>query len=436
MSNSGPFGTISEAELQPVLELIQGGDPDAIAERAGISREKLFQMRDTLLAQAQSEKAAAEQVELRKVGRNDPCPCGSGKKYKRCCLRKHEEAGLVLGAEEVARLREKEKEQQRLITSIEEAFRLLGGGKYDEAIQAASRLLNTYPNEDRLYDIVATSHMYARDCDEAVEICKRRWEVAKEEKAYFIEHGRYRDAEVEKPALSYYYPPTTWLQKYWIALKSRDYRNRYPEDENPAIVELVEELQTADDTERFPEKHDRGYEVRRQALEKTVHRLKKSGPEAIPYLLPLACRYCWAGLFVPEILSRYKTKLSIRSLIDVSMFGYAFSSGASLHYLEEMGEEAIPHIREAFARDTIFDPIKTGVVAVLGNIRVSASYDFLMSLLDHHSHHIVNWAGGALGKFGKVEALPRLLAARERIGGEKMIDAAVEELESLQAPPF
>jgi preprotein translocase subunit SecA len=22
----------------------------------------------------------------RKVGRNDPCPCGSGKKYKKCCL--------------------------------------------------------------------------------------------------------------------------------------------------------------------------------------------------------------------------------------------------------------------------------------------------------------------------------------------------------------
>jgi uncharacterized protein len=23
---------------------------------------------------------------LRKVGRNDPCPCGSGKKFKKCCL--------------------------------------------------------------------------------------------------------------------------------------------------------------------------------------------------------------------------------------------------------------------------------------------------------------------------------------------------------------
>lgn len=23
----------------------------------------------------------------KKIGRNDPCPCGSGKKYKKCCLR-------------------------------------------------------------------------------------------------------------------------------------------------------------------------------------------------------------------------------------------------------------------------------------------------------------------------------------------------------------
>jgi len=24
-----------------------------------------------------------------KVGRNEPCPCGSGKKYKKCCLSVH-----------------------------------------------------------------------------------------------------------------------------------------------------------------------------------------------------------------------------------------------------------------------------------------------------------------------------------------------------------
>jgi uncharacterized protein YecA (UPF0149 family) len=24
----------------------------------------------------------------KKIGRNDPCPCGSGKKYKKCCMNK------------------------------------------------------------------------------------------------------------------------------------------------------------------------------------------------------------------------------------------------------------------------------------------------------------------------------------------------------------
>ena len=32
---------------------------------------------------------------MAKTGRNDPCPCGSGKKYKKCCLRKDEERVLA-----------------------------------------------------------------------------------------------------------------------------------------------------------------------------------------------------------------------------------------------------------------------------------------------------------------------------------------------------
>ncbi|MDB5039221.1 MAG: protein translocase subunit, partial [Bacteriovoracaceae bacterium] len=31
-----------------------------------------------------SAKAATVKREAEKVGRNDPCPCGSGKKYKKC----------------------------------------------------------------------------------------------------------------------------------------------------------------------------------------------------------------------------------------------------------------------------------------------------------------------------------------------------------------
>lgn len=43
-------------------------------------------MRFDLLKQPADIKPSASQPEKqKKVGRNDPCPCGSGKKYKRCC---------------------------------------------------------------------------------------------------------------------------------------------------------------------------------------------------------------------------------------------------------------------------------------------------------------------------------------------------------------
>jgi hypothetical protein len=45
-------------------------------ERARLA-ERVERLRLARLARAASES---------KVGRNDPCPCGSGKKYKRCCL--------------------------------------------------------------------------------------------------------------------------------------------------------------------------------------------------------------------------------------------------------------------------------------------------------------------------------------------------------------
>jgi hypothetical protein len=38
-----------------------------------------------------------------KPGRNDPCPCGSGKKYKKCCLAKEEAAEREQLAEAEAR---------------------------------------------------------------------------------------------------------------------------------------------------------------------------------------------------------------------------------------------------------------------------------------------------------------------------------------------
>ena len=43
---------------------------------------------DILNATHGDEKAVKKPVVKKdKVGRNDPCPCGSGKKYKNCCGR-------------------------------------------------------------------------------------------------------------------------------------------------------------------------------------------------------------------------------------------------------------------------------------------------------------------------------------------------------------
>nr|WP_279600031.1 SEC-C metal-binding domain-containing protein [Bacillus sp. B19-2] len=41
------------------------------------------------LSSAQNPQPATNVIDFKSrkaIGRNDPCPCGSGKKYKKCCL--------------------------------------------------------------------------------------------------------------------------------------------------------------------------------------------------------------------------------------------------------------------------------------------------------------------------------------------------------------
>ena len=65
-------------------------DPSNVREsRAqGIDRSKIREQRQDLLAQSHSDtqqKQITQPIHVeKKVGRNDPCPCGSGKKYKNC----------------------------------------------------------------------------------------------------------------------------------------------------------------------------------------------------------------------------------------------------------------------------------------------------------------------------------------------------------------
>lgn len=53
---------------------------------------------------------------MSKVGRNEPCPCGSGIKYKRCCLRKEQEPKASRTQVQQARI-----SLQQVISQIQEA---------------------------------------------------------------------------------------------------------------------------------------------------------------------------------------------------------------------------------------------------------------------------------------------------------------------------
>lgn len=51
-------------------------------------RAALEKMNDRLIEQGMDPKEPRELVRRMKIGRNDPCPCGSGRKFKKCCIHK------------------------------------------------------------------------------------------------------------------------------------------------------------------------------------------------------------------------------------------------------------------------------------------------------------------------------------------------------------
>jgi tetratricopeptide (TPR) repeat protein len=70
---------------------------------------------------------------MKKPGRNDPCPCGSGKKYKKCCLH----TSTVTGDYVYTDLDQLSNEVPALIEQ----------GKLDEAEAVCQRLTEQYPEQ-------------------------------------------------------------------------------------------------------------------------------------------------------------------------------------------------------------------------------------------------------------------------------------------------
>jgi tetratricopeptide (TPR) repeat protein len=83
---------------------------------------------------------------MTKLGRNEPCPCGSGQKYKRCCLPKHEAERAVAAQAAAQRAPAVAWDDDGLDEASNRVVDLIDAGKLDEAEQAARALLVRYPD--------------------------------------------------------------------------------------------------------------------------------------------------------------------------------------------------------------------------------------------------------------------------------------------------
>jgi len=83
---------------------------------------------------------------MAKVGRNAPCPCGSGKKYKKCCFLRQD--GKTQSAGPQMRFIPVYTELDQLSNSVVD---LIEQNKLDEAEAVSRRLLVDYPDHCLLY---------------------------------------------------------------------------------------------------------------------------------------------------------------------------------------------------------------------------------------------------------------------------------------------
>jgi len=99
---------------------------------------------------------------MAKIGRNDPCPCNSGKKYKKCCLAGDEAAARAARAVELAAVAarlpplasylQEHDELDELTEASNAVVDMVHAGNLDAAEQAAHDLLKRFPDVHDGYD--------------------------------------------------------------------------------------------------------------------------------------------------------------------------------------------------------------------------------------------------------------------------------------------
>lgn len=364
-----------------------------------------------------------------KVGRNSPCPCGSGKKYKRCCMERDKAMAAAAKEPPFSKDAILRKQKEFCEEKVKTGFDLLGERKFQKALSWAQRWSKVFPKDERFLEIMVASLIGMDRPEEALTVARQGYSLSLKEKEFYMSKGRH-SWEEEGQSTGYGYAPETWLERLWVSKKAVEYKASYPQAPDPAIQRLVRELRRADDPSLFPETGREGLQQRREALAQVLDELFRLGSVALPYIMPLCPKYGWTALLAPEILWKWKDRASIRALMDLAMFHYPYLSESSLEKLEKIGPEVLKYLREAFELDKEFDPLKTGLLSVAKELGTEEAMEWLVEMLEHHSPLIVNWTAGLLGKSKYRRALPSLRTALSRVGEQPYIVWAIDELEA------
>lgn len=388
-----------------------------------------FELQDKEALLEQILRAQAQEALAAKVGRNEPCPCGSGKKYKRCCLERHREILSKVSHGENGQHKGLERARALCERRVKEGYELLGRRQFQKAFSLAQEALEHYPEDDRFKDILVTACLQLGRPHQALEVAKQSYQIALSEKEHFLAKGQHSWEASQEPRVGHAYAPEAWLERIWVARKAVAYQEAFPTDPDPHLVGLVKELQKAEDSQRYPQGGEEGLRLRKKDLAHVLEDLKEAGPRALPYVLPLCPKYGWSGLLVPELLVHWAEPDSIRALVELAIFRYPYLSESCLKGLEKIGEASLPYLREAFGRDPEMDPIKTGLLSVAGEIGSLEAMEWLVEMLDHPLAVIVNWVAGILGRKKYLPSLPKLKQAMDRVGQQPFMVWALEQLE-------
>jgi len=118
---------------------------------------------------------------MAKIGRNAPCPCGSGKKYKKCCLLGKDRAKRHSTVRKKVRFIPVYTELDKLSNSVVD---LIKENKLNEAEAVSHKLLAEYPDQIDGLNRLAMVYEARGDKSKAAEYYRKAADFAKSNEGF------------------------------------------------------------------------------------------------------------------------------------------------------------------------------------------------------------------------------------------------------------